>query len=100
VKFAHAGIVADLPKLLPLLLLLGAPEARQAARANPHGGAQGCAPFSEQQDAASENSRDGCEPRAQSAWGAPPGCAFFWLLFFAQAKKSDSRGSAKRLSNN
>ena len=26
-----------------------------------------------------------------AAQGAPPGCAFFWLLFFAQAKKSDSR---------
>jgi len=26
----------------------------------------------------------------RSAQGAEAGCAFFWLLFFAQAKKSDS----------
>ena len=32
--------------------------------------------------------------RSQAASG--PGCAFFWLLFFAQAKKSDS-AAAKRL---
>jgi hypothetical protein len=25
----------------------------------------------------------------------PPGCAFFWLFFFAQAKKSDSRKARK-----
>jgi hypothetical protein len=30
-------------------------------------------------------------PRTRSkAAGAKAGCAFFWLLFFAQAKKSDS----------
>ncbi|WP_206540082.1 hypothetical protein, partial [Xanthomonas perforans] len=28
---------------------------------------------------------------AAGAEGARTGCAFFWLLFFAQAKKSDSR---------
>ncbi|MBO9739397.1 hypothetical protein J7432_10320, partial [Xanthomonas axonopodis pv. begoniae] len=28
---------------------------------------------------------------AAGAQGARTGCAFFWLLFFAQAKKSDSR---------
>ncbi len=32
-----------------------------------------------------------CAPVARSASGARTGCAFFWLLFFAQAKKSDSR---------
>ncbi len=32
-----------------------------------------------------------CAPVARSAPGARTGCAFFWLLFFAQAKKSDSR---------
>jgi hypothetical protein len=45
-------------------------------------------------DVPPENSHRACEP-AHSA-GVPPGCAFFWLLFFAQAKKSDSRDSAKR----
>ena len=29
-------------------------------------------------------------PMRRSRIGSRPGCAFFWLLFFAQAKKSDS----------
>ena len=53
-----------------------------------------CAVFGRHMDARPENSRRACGP-ARSA-GVPPGCAFFWLLFFAQAKKSDSRESAKR----
>ena len=40
-------------------------------------------------DVPSENSQPDCEPTRSV--GALPGCAFFWLLFFAQAKKSDSR---------
>ena len=39
-----------------------------------------------------------CAPVARSASGARTGCAFFWLLFFAQAKKSDSRPTGRESS--
>jgi hypothetical protein len=50
-------------------------------------------------DVPSKNARRGCGPGARSAEGALQGVLdqpsavvkrFFWLLFFAQAKKSDS----------
>src|SRR5690606_9575374 len=62
-------------------------EARQAGRVQPRrGGAHGCAPFSEQQDAASENSRPACEPNGFIV-GRAVRAAFFWLLFFAVQRK-------------
>ncbi|WP_295952554.1 hypothetical protein, partial [uncultured Xanthomonas sp.] len=50
--------------------------------------------FGRHLDVPSENSRRVRGPRAQRG-AARPGVCFFWLLFFAQAKKSDSRVSAK-----
>ncbi|QCZ77435.1 hypothetical protein XapA_12165 [Xanthomonas citri pv. punicae] len=47
--------------------------------------------FQRDMDVPLKNSRMACGPGARSAEGARTGCAFFWLLFFAQAKKSDSR---------
>ena len=47
--------------------------------------------FRQGQDAPSGNSRTDCGPGAKRR-ARRQGCAFFWLLFFAQAKKSDSRG--------
>jgi hypothetical protein len=53
-------------RLLPLPLLLPSVlkprEARHANWVNPKGGAQGCAPFPEAQDAPYGNSRFACEP--------------------------------------
>jgi hypothetical protein len=55
-------------------------ESRQVAQVKPRrGGAQGCAPFSEQQDAASENSRPACGPDGFIV-GRDARAAFFWLL--------------------
>ena len=69
-------------------------EARQAGRGKPRrGGAQGCAPFSEQQDAASENSRPACEPNGFIVGRAVRVC--FFGYFLCTSKESNSRESAK-----
>ena len=75
-------------QLLPLLF--NPREARQAGRVQPRrGGAHGCAPFSEQQDAASENSRPACEPGGSIAGRAVRVC--FFGYFLCTSKESDSR---------
>jgi hypothetical protein len=47
---------------LPLPLILKPREARHANWVNPQGGAHGCAPFPEAQDAPYGNSQFACEP--------------------------------------
>ena len=70
-------------------------EARQAAGANTRRAARRKrAVFRRYMDVPSKNAPADCESKSRSGLGAPPGCAFFWLLFFAQARKSDSRVSA------
>src|SRR5690606_31804052 len=70
--------------------LFNSREARQAGRVQPRrGGAQGCAPFSEQQDAASENSRPACGPNGFIVGRAVRVC--FFGYFLCTSKESDSR---------
>jgi len=64
-----------------------------ASGKNPQGEGQGCPSFSTGQGCPVEKSRWWSEPRPQRGRGAKAGCAFFWLLFFAQAKKSNSLNS-------
>ncbi|MFS8490998.1 hypothetical protein EIP98_18260 [Xanthomonas campestris pv. raphani] len=57
--------------------------------------------FQRDRDVPLKNSRMACGPGARSAEGARTGCAFFWLLFFAQAKNSNSpqRGESSVFNN-
>ncbi|MFT3762792.1 MAG: hypothetical protein QM761_09340 [Pseudoxanthomonas sp.] len=85
-----------LPLILTWLLTSSPFRSGGAGGNNPQGGAQGCAPFFAAAGCRVEKSRRRSEPSARSAEGAKAGCAFFWLLFFAQAKKSNPRASAER----
>ncbi|QEO28065.1 hypothetical protein F0H32_19515 [Xanthomonas translucens pv. undulosa] len=78
--------------LLPLLLTYWVPfrSGGHGGEKPRRGGAHGCAPFA---------AGAGCPFRESPAWtrtrsaqrgGREAGRAFFWLLFFARAKKSDS----------
>jgi hypothetical protein len=69
-----------------LALAFPSREARRANRVNPKGGAQGCAPFPEAQDAPSGNSRFVRGPNGFIVARAVR-AAFFWLLFFAVQRK-------------
>ena len=88
--------------LLLLLLTLEPREARQGGRVKPRrGGAQGCAPFSEQQDAASENSRLACGPNGSivgrdAGW---PSFGYFSLPFKEKPALSLSKGDSRKARN-
>ncbi len=98
IAFAAAVAVAvALPLPLPLPLLtqfaFRAPiPQRQGRQIQPAGRRAGMRDvFVRDRDVPYKNFCRPCAPVARSAPGARTGCAFFWLLFFAQAKKSDSR---------
>ncbi|MXV07992.1 hypothetical protein DYQ95_12780 [Xanthomonas sp. LMG 9002] len=82
------------PALLLLLLLLliyrGPLGAAAPAGKNPKGGAHGRAPFAAGAGCPFRESPSGLRTRSAQRGGRAAGCAFFWLLFFAQAKKSNS----------
>jgi len=50
------------------------------------GGPEGVA----SKDGGHKNPAGGANPERKARRARRPGCAFFWLLFFAQAKKSNS----------
>ncbi|MBB4128392.1 hypothetical protein GGR77_003719 [Xanthomonas translucens] len=56
----------------------------------PKGGAQDVRRFSLAHGCAIEKCPLGLRTRSAQRGGRAAGCAFFWLLFFAQAKKSNS----------
>ena len=73
-------------------------ESRHADRDKPRrGGAHGCAPFPEPQEAPSGNSRFACGPGGFIA-GRDVRAAFFWLLFFGVQRKG-TRASARNAFN-
>jgi len=51
--------------------------------------------FRQDKDVLSKNPVGGANPDRKAGGARRPGCAFFWLLFFAQAKKSDSLNERK-----
>jgi len=63
-------------------------------REYPKGDAQERVVFRRYMDVPSKNAPGSGGPAHRA--GMRPGCAFFWLLFFAQAKKSDSRTAGAR----
>ena len=77
-----------------LLLRYRTRETRQVGRDKPRrGGAHGCAPFPEAQDAPYGNSRPTCKPNGFIV-GRGVGCAFFGY-FLCTSKESDSRKARK-----
>ena len=88
-EFAHAAIVADLPRLLLFRLCASGPlrygrqgrQTRRAARTMR-------AVSGRHRDAPSENPGPACGPGARSAEGVPPGCALLLVTFLLHKQRN------------
>jgi hypothetical protein len=92
----HSSITIDALKFaaVDLDVDLLAHRSGGACGSGPKGARQDAARFSTEQGCSVEKPREPREPGAQRR-ARRLGCAFFWLLFFAQAKKSNPRFSAE-----